>query len=325
MDTNQIIESPGNYGYRSRVELKVTRKSGKNDPFLGFYHENSHKIVPVARCIVCNDRINELIEAINFYIPVVLKQNCDSIKISYSKSSDKLLLRAEGKGLYKNTMQLVYDELKKYVKGLAGITFGYGNKKSSIGQEYLSETINDIKYRVNSDSFFQINNLLHEELVKKVLSLFNPKKTENILDLYCGVGTFALQFAKKSKTIIGIEENINAVNDAKFNAKSNKISNTSFISGDVSVLLPKLLSDDANKIKSVFLNPPRTGCSTEVKKEISISKIDKIVYLSCNPSTLARDLSYFIKKGFKLEMIQPIDLFPQTMHIETIATLKRDS
>lgn len=254
----------------------------------------------------------------------MLKQNCDSIKISYSSSSDKLLLRVEGKGLYKNVMQLVYDELKKYVKGLIGITFGYGNKKSFIGRGNITENINGIKYRVNSDSFFQINNLLHEELIKRVTELFSPRKTGNILDLYCGVGTFALQLANKSKIVIGIEENKNAVDDAIFNAKNNKISNTSFMSGDVSLLLPDILIESENKIKTVFLNPPRSGCTTEVKKTIAISAVNKIVYLSCNPSTLARDLNYFIKKGFTIEVIQPIDLFPQTMHIETVVSLKRN-
>ncbi|RMF95838.1 MAG: 23S rRNA (uracil(1939)-C(5))-methyltransferase RlmD [Candidatus Schekmanbacteria bacterium] len=323
IEVNSMITSPSEFGYRNRVELKVTRKVQKNEPYLGFYMENSHKIVPIARCLLCGNRINELIEALNFYSPIVFKKNCENLKLIYSASSDKLLLKAIGKNLNKRTMENALNDLKKYVKGISGIVFGYGNKKNSFGKEYVYERIKDIKYRVNSDSFFQINNLLHEVLLETVIKIFKPKKKEKILDLYSGVGTFSLPLAQKSSIVVGIESNKDAVDDAKFNAKSNKITNISFIEGDAAEELEGALKK--TKFDSIFINPPRSGCSTEVKKILSKAEVSKIFYLSCNPSTLARDLKQFLSKGFKIKTVQPFDLFPQTMHIETAVLLSRES
>ena len=126
-------------------------------------------------------------------------------------------------------------------------------------------------------------------------------------------------------SVNGIESNETAVNDAKFNAKNNKIGNVSFICGDVSLEVEKIFNMETSNITSVLINPPRTGCSVELKRALVKSNVDKIVYISCDPSTLARDVSYFTSKGFLLQKVQPIDMFPQTIHIETVVSMTRDN
>ncbi len=166
--------------------------------------------------------------------------------------------------------------------------------------------------------FFQNNYIMAEKLLNLVNELLDPGKNDIVLDLYCGVGFFSLNIARYSKVVYGIESDKNAIRYAKENAILNKINNAYFLAKDVKISLKDY---KANSISSIILDPPRKGCEKIVLDEIIRIQPKKIIYISCAPDTLSRDLKILSKNNYKIDIIQPLDLFPQTYHIENVVRL----
>ncbi|MBI5376877.1 MAG: 23S rRNA (uracil(1939)-C(5))-methyltransferase RlmD [Candidatus Schekmanbacteria bacterium] len=319
---NPIIPSPDPFNYRTRVELKVSKKRQKNDAFLGFYKKNSHNIVQIEKCLICHPKINEVIEAINYFCGNDINKHTEKIKIALCAVSSKMILTLKGEKFPKNMIDRLGADLKKYVKGVEGIVIEEPRRVAINGKDYFNESIGELKYRVNSNSFFQINHLLREDLVRLILRLCSPKKTDFFADIYSGVGTFSIPLAQKVNEVICIEDNENAVKDAQANIRAHKLKNISYVKGDAGNAL-KAVFEDNDKISGVLLNPPRSGCTNDVKSRIAKAMVNKIIYLSCDPATLSRDISFFVNNGYQIDEIQPIDLFPQSYHIETAIKLSR--
>lgn len=190
------------------------------------------------------------------------------------------------------------------------------------GREYILDYLNGLKFKISAPSFYQVNPLQTEVLYNRVLELADLKGHETVVDAYCGIGTIANFLARHAGRVIGMEIVPEAVEDAKENALLNGLSNTEFIPGPVESLLPKMVAKGL-KPHLVVLDPPRKGCEKEVLQAISEAQVPRMVYVSCDPGTLARDLGIFDSSGYQTLLAQPVDMFPWTSHTETVCLLER--
>ena len=190
------------------------------------------------------------------------------------------------------------------------------------GEPTLIETQNGLTFKVSPQSFLQVNPQQTEVLYEKAIELLDPKPEETILDLYCGIGTISMQIARRAKRVIGVECVPAAIEDAKQNAVRNGIDNASFFCDLSENALPKLLHDGV-KPDAIVLDPPRKGCESAVLEAIAASGVNRVVYVSCNPATLARDLRILSDRGYAIHIVQPVDMFPQTAHVETVVSMTR--
>jgi 23S rRNA (uracil1939-C5)-methyltransferase len=192
-----------------------------------------------------------------------------------------------------------------------------GRTATLIGQEYISEVLARQEYRISAGSFFQVSTSQAEELVRLVRDYLAPTGSEVLLDAYCGVGIFGLSLASEVRQVIGVEENPSAVADARFNA--GLADNVEFVEGRVEEILAFLEAPTDLAV----LDPPRQGCASEALTALTELAPSKIVYVSCDPATLARDTRQLVQAGYQLVEVQPVDMFPQTYHIESVALLRR--
>lgn len=293
-----IIKSDNRYGYRNKITLQVS------NGIIGLYEEDSNKIVDVDKCLLVSDKLNEIIDIINKNINV---NKCNKIVI---------------RDTYYGIMIIFYgsvnnDEVIKYLGKKVVSIYTYDNKYKCIyGEKYLYEMIGEYKYRISPDSFFQVNSRTVNKLYNKVVeyAIKNEKK-DNLVDLYCGTGTIGIYLSKYFNNIIGIELNKQAVEDAKENAKINSVNNIKFYAGDVGKII-----NDQIKADVIVVDPPRSGLDKRTKDILLKIKANKIVYVSCNPLTLARDIKE-LDSGYKLGDITLVDMFPNTHHVESVCVL----
>lgn len=185
-------------------------------------------------------------------------------------------------------------------------------------REY-KDSIENLKFKISPRSFFQTNSIMTGELYKEAVRQMNLTGEEKLLDLYCGIGSTSLYFAKYAKEVIGVEVVKDAVEDAVLNAELNGIDNVKFILGKSEDKISKYLKD----VDILVVDPPRKGLDKKVIEEVSKSNIEKIMYISCNPSTLARDVALFKEIGFEIREIKLVDMFSNNLHVESIASLTR--
>lgn len=190
------------------------------------------------------------------------------------------------------------------------------------GSGYITDKLGEYKFNISANSFYQINPVQTEKLYNLAIECANLNKDDIVFDLYCGIGTIGIFAAKYAKKVYGIEIVEEAIKDAKKNAKLNQIDNIEFIAGDVEKLLDKLIYDKKIKPDVVFVDPPRKGLDTNTIENLLKIKPKKIVYISCNPATLIRDLSKLEEK-YDINEITPVDLFPYTSHVECVALMGR--
>ena len=295
-----IIKSDNRYGYRNKITLQVS------NGIIGLYEEDSNKIVDVDKCLLVSDKLNEIID--------IIKKNINVNKCN------KIVIR----DTYYGIMIIFYgsvnnEEVIKYLGKKVVSIYTYDNKYKCIyGEKYLYEMIGEYKYRISPDSFFQVNSRTVNKLYNKVVeyAIKNEKK-DNLVDLYCGTGTIGIYLSKYFNSIIGIELNGQAVEDAKGNAKINSVNNIEFYAGDVGKII-----NDQIKADVIVVDPPRSGLDKRTKDILLKIKANKIVYVSCNPLTLARDIKE-LDSGYKLGGITLVDMFPNTHHVETVCVLER--
>lgn len=294
-----IIKSDNRYGYRNKITLQVS------NGIIGLYEEDSNKIVDVDKCLLVSDKLNEIID--------IIKKNINVNKCN------KIVIR----DTYYGIMIIFYgsvnnEEVIKYLGNKVVSIYTYDNKYKCIyGEKYLYEMIGEYKYRISPDSFFQVNSRTVNKLYNKVVEYaIEDDKKGNLVDLYCGTGTIGIYLSKYFNSIIGIELNKQAVEDAKENAKINGVNNIEFYAGDVGKII-----NDQIKADVIVVDPPRSGLDKRTKDILLKIKANKIVYVSCNPLTLARDIKE-LDNGYKLGDITLVDMFPNTHHVECVAVLK---
>ena len=289
---DKIIYHDRNY-YRNKITLH-----GKEGT-IGLYKKNTNDIIPIQECLLVNQKINELIRFLSH-------QENEIEEVIIKTSNDNSEIMVSIKGSISNI-----DELKKICDVLI-INNKYLTTKKSI-----ITTIGNKKYYESIDSFFQVNNTLTKELYNEVLNNIKDKNFNKVLDLYCGTGTIGIYISKYVKEVIGIDYNKSNIEDAKNNKVLNNIENISFICDKVENQIDKFKNIDC-----IIVDPPRAGLDEKTRKFIGIINPKEIIYVSCDPVTLARDLKELQEK-YTVKKVVPYNMFPRTYHCESITVLER--
>lgn len=290
----EIVKNPSDYNYRNKIKLMVI------DGKIGYFETNSHTLVEINECVIASKAINKVIPLLkNFNIingNIVIRCNLNDEILIIIESNDKL--------------NIDIDVLKEKIK-LVGIVV---NNKTIYGDNFLIECINDIYYKISYDSFFQINPYVASKLFNIVKE--NIDKTDIVLDLYCGVGTLSLNATLNANEVIGVEIVPNAVLNAIYNAKINKINNTKFILNDAQDAVGKI----NKKFDKIIIDPPRSGLTKKTIDTILTIMPKKIIYVSCDPNTLIRDI-LLLKDKYSIEKSYILDMFSYSYHVECICIL----
>ena len=291
-----IIPSNNELNYRNKITLKI-----KNSEY-GYYSENTHKLVKITNCLLAESSINNFLKDINY---LNIKNGEITIRSNYN---NELLIHIKSKDNIKPNINYL-----KLNHKIVGIIL---NDKTIYGDSSFIEIINHLLFTISYDSFFQIN----RDICSKLFNIINEHINNNevILDLYCGVGTLGINASKNAKRSYGIEIVKNAVLNAITNSKINKRNNIEYMLGDVSKCLPKI----KDKIDTIIVDPPRAGLDQITKDTIIKFNPQKILYISCDPLTLARDLKE-LKEYYNIKSITGLDMFPYTHHCESITVLER--
>ena len=322
--------------YRNKIQVTFG-KDENNHIIYGNYVENSHIIVPIKECSICN---KDALNIINTIKKLILKYKISifdeykyrgcirHVLIRTNHNNEHMLVLVTGANRLPKVNSFIKDIITKHPNIITIIQCINEKRTSSIltnksyvlyGEGYLNDKLCGNIYRLGFNSFYQINKTMTKVLYDTAIKLANIKGQEIILDSYCGIGTISLLLAKKCKKVIGVEINKNAIKDAIINKKINNITNAYFIAEDAT----KFILSNKEKFDIVFADPPRSGCDTKFLNAIIKIKPKTIIYISCNPVTLKRDLLFLTKKNqYSVDTIQPVDMFPYTDHIECVTVLK---
>ena len=294
-----IIPSKELY-YRNKVTLKVKNKS------LGYFKDKSNELVSIDSCYLCNESINKVINELNN----IELENIDEVIIKSNYLNESLVC------FMGNNIDSNY--LKNNLLNIDNLVVIDNQVKNIIkGNDYIIDMIDSLKFKVSVESFFQVNSYQVTNLYNKVLEYASLTGNETVLDLYCGTGTIGMFLSNKAKYVYGVEINENAVKDANYNKELNNIKNIEFICEDANKI-----KDKFNNIDLVVVDPPRSGLGDgSIKYLLDISP-KKIIYVSCDPVTLARDLC-LLKETYNIKELTPVDMFPNTYHCESVCLLER--
>lgn len=331
------MENP--YYYRNKAQFPVGIQDGQLR--IGFYEKRSHNIVNLDTCYIQHQANDRLIEALR---QVILSQGVSV----YDESSHRGLLRhiltktsfrtgdmmvvlvINGKALPQQ--QQIIEAITKALPEIKSIHLNINDKKTNVilgaqttciyGEPELKDYIHDLAFVISPASFFQVNPAQTEVLYDKALEYAELTGQETVYDLYCGAGTISLFLAQKAKQVYGIEIVPQAIENAKINAQNNHITNAEFHAGAAEEVFP-VLYKQGKKADVVVVDPPRKGCDQQVLDTILQMAPQRIVYVSCGPASLARDLKYLQDNGYKVDKIQPVDMFSHSVHVETVVLLSR--
>lgn len=331
---NNCIGAKHPYNYRNKIQVPFA-KDKKGRVVYGFYKENSHEIIPTKECAIEDKRaasilwdIKELIKEYN--IPTYNEDNGKGIlryvliRTSYHYPEVMVVLVTSmmnfpGQRNFVDALIKLHPEITTIVENVNSrhTNVILGNKEKVLyGPGFIKDTICDLTFEISASSFFQINPEQVEILYKTALNLINIEKNQVVLDAYSGVGTIGLIASKKAKKVISVEIVKDAVKNAIENAKRNDVNNIEFHCGDAG----EFINNYDGQIDMVIMDPPRKGSDEKFLSTLINKKPKQIVYVSCDPETLARDLEY-LSSLYKVTYVQPVDMFPFTAHVETICAL----
>ncbi|KXZ40446.1 23S rRNA (uracil1939-C5)-methyltransferase [Alkalithermobacter thermoalcaliphilus JW-YL-7 = DSM 7308] len=332
------MDSP--YRYRNKAQFPIGYKN--NEVVMGFYKKMTHEIIPSDKCLIqheINDKIMNIVKEYikKFNISIYDEKNHKGIlrhlvtKVGFKTKEVMVILVANSDKL-PHSDKLI-DLLKENIEGFKTLVLNINKDKTNVilgkenkvlyGDGKIQDYIGNLKFNISPLSFFQVNPAQTEVLYNKALEYANLTGNENVFDIYCGIGTISLFLAQKAKRVYAVEIVDQAIEDAKINAKLNNIDNVEFFVGKAEDVVPSLYKE--GKVADVVVvDPPRKGCDEKVLNTIVNMNPKRIVYVSCNPSTLARDLAYLDMNGYKTLKVQPVDMFPHTMHIESVALIEKN-
>ncbi len=334
-----IIAAESTCRYRNKAQYPLEMKDGKLN--IGFFSQHSHRVIDCRDCLLAPEEFADILGIFDEYI----KKN--NVKI-YDETAHKGLLRhiylrkAEMTGEIMvcpviNGNRLPDEEglvqtLTQKIEGIKSICVNTNTEKTNVilgkktrtlwGEDCITDILCGLKFRISPLSFYQVNRTQAQKLYEKAAEYAALTGNETVLDLYCGAGTIGLSMAKKAKKIIGVEIVPEAIEDAKINARLNSIDNAEFLCGDASVAAKELQSRGI-KPDVLILDPPRKGCAPELVETAVKMAPDRIVYVSCDSATLARDCALFAKLGYTAVNATPVDMFPRTAHIECVVQLSQ--
>ena len=336
----EIIGMDNPYHYRNKAQYAFG--SAKNGQIsAGIYQSSTHKIVDIESCMLTHPKADE--------IALTVKKLLKSFKLKpYNedtrqgflrhvlvknafKTGEIMVVLVTGTPIFPKKQAFINALLKSHPE-ITTVVQSINNKRTSMvlgdrsqvlyGGGKITEELCALNFRISPKAFYQINPVQTEILYNKALEFADFKGDERIIDAYCGTGTIGLIASKSVKSVIGVEINGDAVKDAKENARLNNIENVTFYNEDAGKFMTELAAN-GEKIDAVIMDPARAGADIPFLSSLVKLSPKKVIYVSCNPETLARDLLYLAKNGYKVKKIQPVDMFPHTDHVETVVLLSR--
>jgi 23S rRNA (uracil1939-C5)-methyltransferase len=323
--------------YRNKAQVPVGEREG--GLIAGFYQQRSHEIIDMQECMIQQEKNDEVVR--------VVKDICERYGVTaYQEEKHKGMLRhiMARHGMVTGEVMVVLvtrtadlpnkskitDEIIAQIPGVKSIIQNINSKKTNVilgdetkvlwGEEVIYDFIGDVKFAISSRSFYQVNPEQTKVLYNKALEYANLSGEDTVIDAYCGIGTISLFLAKKAHRVYGVEIVPEAIEDANRNAELNGISNVEFAVGEAEIVIPKWY-EDGIRANVLVVDPPRKGCDEALLQTIIAMKPKKVVYVSCNPATLARDLRILEDGGYKTLEVQPVDMFPHTTHVECVSQL----
>ncbi|MED3727829.1 23S rRNA (uracil(1939)-C(5))-methyltransferase RlmD [Priestia filamentosa] len=331
------MEDPWNY--RNKAQVPVGESEG--GLVAGFYKQRSHDIIDIERCMIQQEQNDDVVQAvreicskygIRAYDETKHKGTLRHVMVRYGATTGEQMVVLVTRTKELPNKNKVIEELRACLPQLKSIVQNVNSKKTNVimgdettvlwGGEYIYDNIGDIKFAISARSFYQVNPTQTKVLYDKALEYADLQGEEEVIDAYCGIGTISLFLAQKAKKVYGVEIVPEAIEDAKRNAELNGITNAEFEAGKAEEVIPawykKGISAD-----TLVVDPPRKGCDEALLNTIIDMKPNRVVYVSCNPGTLARDLQVLEGGGYKTAEVQPVDMFPHTTHVECCALLVR--
>lgn len=333
-----ILGMDNPWHYRNKAQVPVGEKDGKL--IAGFFKPRSHDIVDTDESLIQIPEINEAVQAV--------KEICGKLGIpAYNEETHKGVLRHIMARYGQQTGELmvvivtrtgeipfvekIVEEIVARLPKVKSIVHNVNSKRTNVilgdktkvlwGSEVIYDFIGDVKFAISALSFYQVNPVQTKVLYDKALEYAALTGSESVIDAYCGIGTISLFLAQKARKVFGVEIVPEAIEDARKNAALNGIENAEFEAGEAEVVIPKWY-EEGNKADVFVVDPPRKGCDEVLLRTIIDMKPKKVVYVSCNPATLARDLRILEDGGYKTVEVQPVDMFPHTTHCEAVARIE---
>lgn len=334
---NKIIGMDNPFNYRNKVQVSFGMY--KDFVLCGNYVTSTHKIVDISNCLLCDDLANKIIHtiknlAISLHLSIFdehLYKGClRHVLIRTSGTTKQVMVVLVTGSITLPKKEIIIKELLKKYPEITTIVQNINNKRTSMilsdrnvvlyGKGYIEDVLCDNVFQISPNSFYQVNSTQTEILYSKAIELAHFEGNETIIDAYCGTGTIGICASNKVKKLIGVEINKQAIHDAIKNAKRNEIENAYFVCDDAGNYMTKLAKEKF-PIDAVIMDPPRAGADKKFLSSLVSLKPKKIIYISCNPITLKENLNYLTYHDYKVEVIQPVDMFPHTEHVETIIGL----
>ena len=335
-----IIGMENPFYYRNKVHA-VFDRDRKGNIICGTYEAKTHKVVPVEECLIEDKISQEIIRTIRDMLKFFKIKTYDEdtgygllrhvlVRRGFSTGEIMVVLVAASP-IFPSKNNFVKALRKKYPQ-ITTVVLNVNDKKTSMvlgerdivlyGKGFIRDNLCGCSFRISPQSFYQVNPVQTEILYKTAIEYAGLGRKETVIDAYCGIGTIGLVAAGKAKNVIGVELNPDAVHDAKINARENKITNTRFYQGDAGEFMEKM-AEEGERADVVFMDPPRTGSDKKFMSSVIKLAPSRIVYISCGPESLARDLEYFTEHGYTVRKIQPVDMFSFTDHCENVVLLRR--
>ena len=335
-----IIGMENPYYYRNKVHA-VFDRDRKGNIISGIYEEGTHRVVPVENCLIEDEKSQAIIRTIRGMLKSFKIRTYDEdtgygllrhvlIRRGFS-TGEIMVVLVTGSPIFPSKNNFV-KALRKAHPEITTVVLNVNDRQTSMvlgdrekpifGPGFIKDRLCGCMFRISPKSFYQVNPVQTEILYQTAIDYAGLTGKETVIDAYCGIGTIGLIAAKKAGKVIGVELNKDAVKDARINAKENKITNTAFYQGDAGRFMVEMAAK-GEKADVVFMDPPRAGSDERFLSSVVKLSPKKVIYISCNPETLARDLKYLTKHHYKVEKIQPVDMFPFCDHCETVCSLSR--
>lgn len=336
------MEEP--WRYRNKVQLPIGLINGEVK--IGFFAPRSHDIIDMESCLIQDEIGDKVVKLTREWIEKfnIRPYNVDGeydekgivrhimIRRGFTTNEVMVVLVTNGEKLPHK--EEFVDLMVKNIPGIKSVIQNINSKKTNVilglesktlwGEDTISDYIGDFRFNISPLSFFQVNPIQTEVLYGKALEYANLTGNEEVFDAYCGTGTITLFLSQKAKKVYGVEIIPQAIDNAWINAKENKVENVEFFVGESEVVIPDLINKGV-KADVVVVDPPRKGCDKKLLDAITNINAKKIVYVSCDPSTLGRDLKVLEENGYKTLEVQPVDMFPNTSHVENVAKLIKNN
>ena len=326
--------------YRNKVHV-VFDHDRKGNPISGVYEEGTHRVIAIDKCLIHNQKADEIIASIRGMLKSFKIKTYDEdtgygllrhvmVRTGFTSGEIMVVLVLASpimpsKNNFVKALRKQHPEITTVVLNVndKDTSMVLGEKEQVIyGKGFIEDSLCGKVFRISSKSFYQVNPVQTEVLYGKAIQFAGLTGTETVVDAYCGIGTIGIIAADKAKKVIGVELNRDAVKDAVINAKRNNAENIQFYQNDASDFMVQM-AEQGEKVDVVFMDPPRAGSTEKFMDAVAVLQPSKVVYVSCNPVTLERDLKYFKKKGYQAQRAVPVDMFAWTGHVETIIMMTK--